>query len=95
MVNNRNLFEGYACGGPNEPCIAPANLPYLRINQPATRDMTARAVARAFFPGSAGYQNCPVGSLDPARPVSPTPTPQRDQQGSAFNAILKLFGAKR
>src|SRR5579859_1311758 len=42
-----NLFVdgvvgGYSCGGPNEPCVPPANLPYFRPGANVTRGQNAK-----------------------------------------------------
>jgi hypothetical protein len=50
----RNVMQGYPCGGHGEPCIPPANLPYFRPNNNATRGQTSKIVANTFFP------NCSV-----------------------------------
>ena len=44
------LISGYDCGGPNEPCIPPANRPYFRPYNAATRGQTTKIVANSFFP---------------------------------------------
>lgn len=45
----RGVMSGYPCGGPSEPC-SPANLPYFRLNNNATRGQTSKIVANTFFP---------------------------------------------
>jgi hypothetical protein len=52
----RGIIGGYPCGGPFEPCIAPANRPYFRPNAPVTRGQLAQIVA-----GAAGYTETPTG----------------------------------
>jgi hypothetical protein len=47
---SRNVMGGYACGGVGEPCIPPANLPYFRPNNNATRGQTSKIVSNTFFP---------------------------------------------
>jgi hypothetical protein len=47
---SRGIMQGYACGGQSEPCVPPANLPYFRPNNDATRGQTAKIVANTFFP---------------------------------------------
>jgi hypothetical protein len=42
-----DYIEGYPCGGPNEPCVAPDNLPYFRPNANVTRGQMAKIVANA------------------------------------------------
>jgi hypothetical protein len=54
---SRNVIGGYPCGGPFEPCIAPAYRPYFRPGNDVTRGQSSKIVANAFFPG-----------CDPARP---------------------------
>jgi hypothetical protein len=49
---SREVMSGYPCGtAPNEPCVPPANLPYFRPNNNATRGQTSKIVANTFFPG--------------------------------------------
>jgi hypothetical protein len=52
-VAGRGIVNGYPCGGPFEPCIAPANRPYFRPNNPATRGQMSKIAALAFFPACA------------------------------------------
>jgi hypothetical protein len=47
---SRSIMSGYQCGGANEPCIPPSNLPYFRPNNNATRGQTSKIVANTFFP---------------------------------------------
>ena len=47
---NRSIIGGYTCGGPGEPCIPPANRPYFRPGNNATRGQVSKIVANAFFP---------------------------------------------
>jgi subtilisin family serine protease len=54
----RGIISGYPCGGPFEPCVGPANRPYFRPNNNATRGQMAKIAAEAFYP------NCQT----PARP---------------------------
>ncbi len=56
-VASRGIVTGYLCGGAGEPCIGPANRPYFRPNNNATRGQMSKIAAAAFFP------NCqtPVG----------------------------------
>jgi hypothetical protein len=46
----RGIIGGYPCGGPFEPCIAPANRPYFRPNHPATRGQMSKIATLAFLP---------------------------------------------
>lgn len=43
----RSVISGYPCGGPNEPCVAPANKPYFRTQAKVTRGQTAKIVSNA------------------------------------------------
>ena len=47
---SRGVMGGYQCGGPGEPCVPPANLPYFRPNNNATRGQTSKIVSNTFFP---------------------------------------------
>ncbi|MEO8285002.1 MAG: S-layer homology domain-containing protein [Chloroflexota bacterium] len=44
----RNIINGYACGGPGEPCNAPNNLPYFRPGNTVTRGQLSKMVSLAF-----------------------------------------------
>jgi len=46
----RGYISGCACGGVREPCVPPANLPYFRPSNNATRGQTAKIVANTFLP---------------------------------------------
>jgi hypothetical protein len=46
----RGIIQGYPCGGPFAPCVGPANRPYFRPNNNATRGQMAKIAAEAFFP---------------------------------------------
>ena len=52
-VASRGIVNGYPCGGPFEPCVAPTNRPYFRPFNNATRGQMAKIAAAAFFPGCA------------------------------------------
>ena len=45
-----NVMSGYPCGSRGEPCVPPANLPYFRPNDNATRGQTSKIVSNTFFP---------------------------------------------
>jgi N-acetylneuraminic acid mutarotase len=47
---SRSIMSGYPCGGAGEPCVPPANLPYFRPNNNATRGQTSKIVANTFYP---------------------------------------------
>ncbi len=52
----RGYINGYPCGGPGEPCIPPANLPYFRPNTPVTRGQITKIISNA-----AGFSDAPSG----------------------------------
>lgn len=50
----QHLYEhgavnGYACGGPSEPCVPPTNRPYFRPNNLITRGQLAKMASQALF----------------------------------------------
>jgi hypothetical protein len=47
---SRGVMSGYPCGGAGEPCVPPADLPYFRPNNNATRGQTSKIVGNTFFP---------------------------------------------
>jgi hypothetical protein len=47
---NRGIMGGYVCGGPGETCIPPANRPYFRSGNNATRGQVSKIVSNSFFP---------------------------------------------
>jgi hypothetical protein len=49
-LSTRGIIGGYPCGGPFEPCVGPANRPYFRPNNNATRGQMSKIAAEAFFP---------------------------------------------
>ncbi len=51
----RNVIGGYPCGGPFEPCVAPANRPYFRPNNNVTRGQLSKIVS-----GAAGWTETPT-----------------------------------
>jgi hypothetical protein len=55
-LSSRGIIGGYPCGGPFEPCVAPANRPYFRPNNQVTRGQLAKIVS-----GAAGYTETPTG----------------------------------
>jgi uncharacterized delta-60 repeat protein len=66
-LSSRGYISGYPCGGPNEPCVPPANRPYFRPNNSVTRGQTAKIVASAAGlpappPGLWTFQDVPQGS---------------------------------
>ena len=57
-MSGRGIIGGYACGGENEPCVAPDNRPYFRPNANATRGQISKIVSNA-----AGFNDDAVGQL--------------------------------
>jgi hypothetical protein len=57
----RGIISGYPCGGPFEPCVGPANRPYFRPNNNATRGQMSKIAAEAFYP------NCQTPAAGTAR----------------------------
>ena len=53
---NHGVMSGYPCGGSGEPCVPPANRPYFRPGNNATRGQVSKIVANTFFP------DCRTGS---------------------------------
>ncbi len=49
-VAGHGIIQGYPCGGPFEPCVAPGNRPYYRPNSNATRGQLSKIAANAFYP---------------------------------------------
>jgi hypothetical protein len=62
---SRGYISGYACGGAGEPC-GPANLPYFRPNNNATRGQISKidsnAAGYSDTPSGQQFQDVPVGS---------------------------------
>jgi hypothetical protein len=62
----RGIIEGYPCGGPGEPCIAPDNRPYFRPNADITRGQISKIVSEAAgytdIPGAQQFEDVPPGS---------------------------------
>jgi kumamolisin len=65
---SRGIMAGYACGGPGEPCVPPANRPYFRPNNNATRGQTSKIVANTFYP------NCQARPTATPTQGAPVPT---------------------
>jgi hypothetical protein len=55
-LSTREVIDGYPCGGPHEPCVAPANRSYFRPNNNVTRGQLAKIVS-----GAAGWTETPTG----------------------------------
>jgi hypothetical protein len=47
---SHGVINGYPCGGPGIPCIAPGNKPYFRSNNSTTRGQASKIIANTFFP---------------------------------------------
>jgi S-layer homology domain len=72
-LSHRGIMSGYPCGGRGERCVAPANLPYFRPDDSASRGQIAKiAVSAAVVahlegwvlldPTVATFQDVPVSS---------------------------------
>jgi glucose/arabinose dehydrogenase len=63
---NRGVMSGYPCGGPDEPCVPPANKPYFRPGASATRGQISKIVANAAGfsdpPGDQSFEDVLPGS---------------------------------
>lgn len=61
-----SVVEGYACGGPGEPCVPPNNRPYFRAGNLVTRAQLSKMISIAFEfsePVSGQiYEDIPPGS---------------------------------
>ncbi len=55
-LSGRAIINGYACGGPFEPCISPNNRPYFRPNNNVTRGQLSKITS-----GAAGWTETPTG----------------------------------
>jgi N-acetylneuraminic acid mutarotase len=62
---DRGIINGYPCGGPGEPCIAPNNRPYFRPSANITRGQISKIVAEAAgltqSPGAQQFEDVPPG----------------------------------
>ncbi len=62
----RRYVSGYPCGGPVDLCAPPANLPYFRPGNTATRGQISKIVSNAASfsdtVGGQSFQDVPVGS---------------------------------
>lgn len=63
----RNVVGGYECGGQNEPCVAPDDLPYFRPYSNLTRGQLAKIVTLAHgyntnYTGAAHFTDVAQGS---------------------------------
>jgi hypothetical protein len=47
-MTDQGIVSGYPCGGPGEPCQAPANRPYFRPTNAATRGQVSKFVTTAY-----------------------------------------------
>jgi hypothetical protein len=63
---SRGYIGGYQCGGPGEHCVPPANLPYFRPGNHATRGQISKIVSNAAgfndAPGGQQFEDVAVGS---------------------------------
>lgn len=65
-LTNRGIINGYPCGGPGEPCVAPGNRPYFRPGNNATRGQISKIIANAAGlndpPGAQLFEDVQPGS---------------------------------
>jgi hypothetical protein len=66
-LSQREVISGYACGGVNEPCVAPDNRPYFRPYDHTRRGQVVKIVRRAAEHESVAteqqtFADVPVGS---------------------------------
>jgi len=63
---SRGSISGYPCGGSNEQCVPPDNLPYFRPNAGASRGQTSKIVSNAAIfndpPGAQMFEDVLPGS---------------------------------
>jgi hypothetical protein len=63
---SRGYISGYPCGGPDEPCVPPDNLPYFRPNANATRGQISKIDSNAANfndpPSGQQFEDVAVGS---------------------------------
>ena len=64
---SRGFINGYDCGGPGQPCVAPGNRPYFRPTSNASRAQLSKIVSNA-----AGYNDAPIGQTFEDVPPSHT-----------------------
>jgi hypothetical protein len=73
----RSIMAGYPCGSAGEPCVPPADLPYFRPNNNATRGQTSKIVGNTFFPDCSAtaipYPSAPSIPNPPLPSSAPTP----------------------
>ena len=56
LIHQPGGIQGYPCGGPQEPCVPPNNLPYFRPTREASRGQIAKIISNA-----AGFTDPPTG----------------------------------
>jgi hypothetical protein len=66
---HRGIINGYPCGGPNEPCVPPANRPYFRPTNKATRGQISKIVQLARV------QPAPTPTFAPTLLPTPSASP--------------------
>jgi hypothetical protein len=63
QLSSRGHIGGYRCGGAGEPCVQPANRPYFRPNNNATRGQISKIVSNAAgfneLPGAQKFTDVP------------------------------------
>ncbi len=74
----RGIINGYACGGPGEPCIPPGNRPLYRYGDPITRGQVAKILnlARVLsIPTPTPTPTVPTATPTAVVTLTNTPTP--------------------
>lgn len=66
---HRGIINGYPCGGPDEPCVPPANRPYFRATNKATRGQISKIVQLART------QPTPTPTFTPTLRPTPSASP--------------------
>ncbi|MEO8285149.1 MAG: S-layer homology domain-containing protein [Chloroflexota bacterium] len=66
-LSAEGYINGYPCGGPGEPCLAPGNKPYFRVGSNATRGQISKIVSNAN-----GFNDPPAGQTFEDVPPSHT-----------------------
>jgi hypothetical protein len=65
-LHTRGIINGYPCGSPGEPCVAPGSRPYFRPNASSTRGQISKIVSNAAGfsdpPGAQMFEDVPPGS---------------------------------
>ncbi len=85
-----NIIGGYLCGGPGEPCVPPANLPYFRPNVTVTRAQMSKFVdnGRRNIEDAVGLRLSMTNPVQTALTISSTTTNSIDvNNASGSNGV--------